>query len=617
MRSLLVLLAFLAFQLPSYSCSWSWPSFCTTINSYQDAGTNFVIVSGIVTAADEDGVDLEVLEVLAGTENRSTIRIWDGTDFDCNGLHSMAAADFLRLNNRVVVLLPVIDVIENSWDQIGDYRMPSPWGSSPILSVVADEVTGFIVGQTYSDNIITELPYDIFINEFLGSGICDLDLPNLNVRFFYDENLDGRRDFQENYLPVGAVDVPNFGVFENFKQSGLSLFAPLGMTTFTFEESLVEDWTTSVKSSFEVLVEGDRSYTINIGLTPTRDFSDLTFDISHDRFRCGEEVPFLLTATNEGTTTTAGTFWLEIDPRITAYVFDEEPDYIDQVAGIYGWDYEDLGPYETFVVPLTVTAPLIDDPDQVNEIYIFKITDEENNFKDAAYCQEIELRCAYDPNDKQAFPVRDDKLALRDVPLRYTIRFQNTGNDYAKNVVVEDTLDQNLDLSTFKLVSTSHPRNLIISSTAGYDKRFEFANIFLPDSISDEPNSHGYITYIISAKSDITEETQIDNEASIYFDFNPPILTNTVSRIMVDSFPTSSTLDILSLDIQLTPNPATDEITLNQQVDELRLYDLSGRLVKLGLQTDRMDIEELDEGMYVAQLRKGKVQVTQKLVVIE
>jgi uncharacterized repeat protein (TIGR01451 family) len=61
----------------------------------------------------------------------------------------------------------------------------------------------------------------------------------------------------------------------------------------------------------------------------------------------------------------------------------------------------------------------------------------------------------------------------------YLIRFQNTGNDTAINVVVTDTLDTKLEPSSFEMIGSSHPP---ISQRKGRNLSFEFYNIMLPDS---------------------------------------------------------------------------------------------------------------------------------------
>ena len=134
---------------------------------------------------------------------------------------------------------------------------------------------------------------------------------------------------------------------------------------------------------------------------------------------------------------------------------------------------------------------------------------------------------SYDPNDKQES--NGGYMSLADATsskgLLYTIRFQNTGNDTAFTVIVKDTLDSKVDSSTLEMVGASHPYQLTIKN--GRYCTWTFNNILLPDSNRNEPASHGYIAYRIKPKAGITTGDSIKNSASIYFDFNLPVKTNT------------------------------------------------------------------------------------------
>ncbi len=73
----------------------------------------------------------------------------------------------------------------------------------------------------------------------------------------------------------------------------------------------------------------------------------------------------------------------------------------------------------------------------------------------------FQIRCAYDPNDKLSFPNRRSEYprnyTLFKEEMEFLVRFQNTGNDTAFTVVIRDTLDKNLDWSTFRPLVGSHP----------------------------------------------------------------------------------------------------------------------------------------------------------------
>lgn len=141
---------------------------------------------------------------------------------------------------------------------------------------------------------------------------------------------------------------------------------------------------------------------------------------------------------------------------------------------------------------------------------------------------------SYDPNDKQVWNADNDDadgfIEPSDSLLRYLIRFQNTGNDTAFNIFISDTLDTDLDVNSLQVLSASHNFQVTVSGP-GYIQ-FTFPNILLVDSMTNEPKSHGYIEYTIERKANLPLGTSIDNTAHIYFDFNAPIVTNTVSSVI-------------------------------------------------------------------------------------
>ena len=140
---------------------------------------------------------------------------------------------------------------------------------------------------------------------------------------------------------------------------------------------------------------------------------------------------------------------------------------------------------------------------------------------------------AYDPNDKTVY--QGDTILLANVGeyLEYLVRFQNVGSASAVNIRVADTLATNLDKTTFDLVALSHPGRVQLTDNLA---EFFFDDINLPHEDEDEPGSHGYIIYRIKPMSNIAKGSTIENTAHIYFDFNPAIITNTVSTY-VDSDP--------------------------------------------------------------------------------
>ncbi|MEX2588575.1 MAG: SBBP repeat-containing protein [Chitinophagales bacterium] len=197
---------------------------------------------------------------------------------------------------------------------------------------------------------------------------------------------------------------------------------------------------------------------------------------------------------------------------------------------------------------------------------------------------------AYDPNDKQVFPegLTSNQYIQDDTELEYLIRFQNTGTDTAFTVIIRDTFSSFLDIPSIQLGSSSHDYTFNIYGQGIAE--WTFNNILLPDSHVNEPASHGYVKYKISQKPNNTAGTLIENRAGIYFDFNLPVITNTVFNTVYDSVlicnkpnvDFSYSLNILELSLNnLTLNGQNytwdmDDSTYYSIASPVHLYDSIG-----------------------------------------
>jgi len=232
---------------------------------------------------------------------------------------------------------------------------------------------------------------------------------------------------------------------------------------------------------------------------------------------------------------------------------------------------------------------------------------------------------SYDPNDKAVTPKGtgfEGKITPQDTTLSYFIRFQNTGTDTAFTVIIRDTLDSDLDVSTFKFDGASHPLEYTISGEGLVT--FTFNNILLADSFVNEPASHGYIRYFIDRKLDIPLGTQITNTAYIYFDFNLPIITNTTLNTLWDETVGINENEAFAFDI--FPNPTKDNAVLKFNATEpivsMSITDLRGREVYFTtsithsnqIQLNRSEFN-LSEGIYMVNLKTKNSSKTKRWVI--
>ncbi|MDR0801307.1 T9SS type A sorting domain-containing protein [Fluviicola sp.] len=207
---------------------------------------------------------------------------------------------------------------------------------------------------------------------------------------------------------------------------------------------------------------------------------------------------------------------------------------------------------------------------------------------------------SYDPNDKTCnlpallSPDQREKL-------QYRIQCQNDGNFPALNVVIRDTISQLLDLNTFRFISSSHP---VITSIDPVSREviFYLYNAQLVSSSENLPASQGFVLYEISEAVSLPLNAPIENTAYIYFDYNPPIVTNT----------TSHSNGYLGLDeqsqqaYQLYPNPANDRVFLmNGLIADIKVYDLNGKLLTQGFQVNSVSVATLNAGLYQVVVHSG------------
>lgn len=232
---------------------------------------------------------------------------------------------------------------------------------------------------------------------------------------------------------------------------------------------------------------------------------------------------------------------------------------------------------------------------------------------------------SFDPNDKQGFPrgVFEEHYIPKGTEIEYLIRFQNTGTDTAFTVRILDTLSHFLDIATLRPGGSSHAYDfkMLGSGVA----QFLFPNIMLPDSNVNEPASNGYIKFSIKPKANLPDNTAIKNKAAIFFDFNPPVITNETLHTLGEKYLTVSTVVLQNgVALEVYPNPASERATFflkstTPTEGTLQLFDLQGRLVRtqpFTTHTFELNAAGLPQGMYLFRLEsEGRPIAAGKIIV--
>ncbi len=218
---------------------------------------------------------------------------------------------------------------------------------------------------------------------------------------------------------------------------------------------------------------------------------------------------------------------------------------------------------------------------------------------------------SYDPNDKMVNNPTYIAPSVQD-ELTYRVRFQNTGTAPAQDIYILDTLSDNLDWSTFELLDATHYIQ-VIDLGDGVIK-FNFPDIWLPDSTTNLEESQGSLTYRIKENVGNDIGVSIENTAHIFFDFNPAIVTNTTFNI--NAIVSVATLE--KKEISVYPNPFGDVLNIraDENVSAIRIYDLTGKLItsKSGSSIQSIVTTDLKTGVYLVEITAGSQTVTKRVI---
>ena len=241
---------------------------------------------------------------------------------------------------------------------------------------------------------------------------------------------------------------------------------------------------------------------------------------------------------------------------------------------------------------------------------------------------------AYDPNFKEVSPKGYGPTGLitySDSTLEYMVHFQNTGTASAQNVIVIDTIDANLNWTSLRPEYLSAPCKVTLQQYgATRIATFTFHNINLPTKAASPMLSNGMFTYTIKTNSGLPLGTHFNNRASIYFDYNAPVMTNsTLNTLGATSLSVNNAVPAKPDAFTVYPNPASGTFyaVINSNstaAANMKVMDISGKVLisktinlQKGKQTISTDINQLSAGVYLVNLDENGKMMTQKLVIIK
>ena len=228
---------------------------------------------------------------------------------------------------------------------------------------------------------------------------------------------------------------------------------------------------------------------------------------------------------------------LQLDPALTySGMWDgPEPDSIigQRLVWNFSTDSNLLEFYGDVKVAVSSSAHIGDSV--YNTVYVAPTMFTDPDLTNNTYSWYEPIKSSWDPNEKQVSPKGLGTAGYVDngTDLTYVVHFQNTGTAPATNIVVNDTMNTNIQVGSLEILASSAP--VKVSQAAANVVQFTFSNINLPDSGSGRLQSQGYVTYRITPRPGLRGGSKLTNSAGIYFDLNPSVATNTTVNTIKDT----------------------------------------------------------------------------------
>ncbi|MEM6342251.1 MAG: FG-GAP-like repeat-containing protein [Bacteroidota bacterium] len=444
---------------------------------------------------------------------------------------------------------------------------------------------------------------------------------------FVDENTNCEYDEGEQLLPNIMLEILPDGKFITTNEQGRFEFYR-GAGDYTIRQVDNNNWSHPCYQEIDVVIteEENNSQIGNTQLTgqssnssiimpnqPGCDYPDLNLNLSSTVLRLGFRNTYAISYYNNGSEAA-----YDVDLRV---VFDNDivPLSADLPWDIveahdsttsYIWQIDSILPYKGNTIMLIDSVSVNGTiGDMTKTLGYFEGSNNDCDPTDNTVQDFNEIVGAIDPNDILVYP--EGSILATDT-LTYKIRFQNIGTAPAQNVLVLDTLSPYLDPSTLEILAHSHDYKMVLDEHGVIHFKFDY--IFLPDSNSNEPESHGFIQYKITPKASTPRGTKILNRAAIRFDFSEWLITNTVSNTIenVRELATENQLKVL-----VSPNPVEEVATLRLvsktdpsvwvMIDSYKIYSSNGVQVSQVESIEQAEVQitrgNWAPGVYIIQLR--------------
>ena len=535
-----------------------------------------------------------------------------------------------------------------------DYIIYGPF-TNPVTPCTGGQLLNNVVSCSFSTNAVenatipnavTGQYYLVMVTNFSNqSGLIlitqtnsgqggTIDCSGLRLNAFLDANSNGSQDNGEPNFPLGqfSYEVNNNGNVHN-------IIAPTGVyniydtnasnsynVSYAVDPNYAASYgiTTASYSNVHVVI-GAGMQTYNFPITITQSYNDLAVSI----IPVNAPRPFFtydnkIVYTNFGNqTVAAGTVTFNKDALVT--IIGNTQSGTTNTANGFTYNFTNLLPFESRTMTVTMQVPNIPTVNigglLTNTASIAPVAGDVVPANNTTTLSQIVIG-SYDPNDKMESHgerILFSSFTSNDA-LFYTIRFENSGTASAINVRINDVLDTQLDETSIRMISASHP---YVMDRIDNNVNWKFDNIQLPVSVAETNIGKGYITFSVKPKPGYAVGDIIPNTASIYFDFNPAIVTNTFNTEFVAQLSVS---EFENGDFIFYPNPVSDVVTVSlknnaNSISNIAVYDVLGKLIfsqkpASAITTETIDLSSVSKGLYLLEVTTdNNLKVVKKLMV--
>lgn len=334
------------------------------------------------------------------------------------------------------------------------------------------------------------------------------------------------------------------------------------------------------------------------------------------RARPGFDATYKILYKNKGTTIQNGSVSLTFDDA-KLDVVAALPATDSQATNNLSWNFSNLKPFEAreILLTLNINSPLETPAVNGGDVLAYTVmavgATDETPADNTAPLNQI-VTNSLDPNDKTCLEGTAISPSSVGNYVHYIIRFENTGTDNAQNIVVKDIIDSNkYDISTLVPMHGSAPFVTRVTNTNQVE--FIFENIDLP---FDDAHNDGYVAFKIKTKSTLVVGNSFSNNASIYFDYNAPIVTNTATTVVQ----ALGNQDFgFATIFSLSPVPAKDILTITRKqevtISSISIYNTLGQLIQIETNpNESIDVSNLNTGNYFIRIVSDKGTLTGKFI---